>query len=66
MKGNITVIGIGKSSNNEGVRDGAVVNINSVVDRLMNLLELRRSAYREVRLLFRVSGKDVQRLIKKV
>ena len=61
-KGNITVIGIGKSSNNEGVRDGAVVNINSVVESINESIRTAEiQAGREVRSVYLgVSGKDVQ------
>lgn len=60
--GNIAVIGLGKSKTNEGVRNGVVVNINSVVESITEAItDAEMQAGREIKNVFvAVSGKDVK------
>lgn len=60
--GSISVIGIGRSKNNDGVRNGVVININSVVESLgESINEAEMQAGREIRSVYvGVSGKDVE------
>lgn len=60
--GATSVIGIGRSKNNDGVKNGVVVNINSVVESLNEAIsEAEMQAGREIRSVFvGVSGKDVE------
>ncbi len=60
--GSTTIIGIGKSKNNDGVKNGVVVNINAVVEALNeSISEAEMQAGREIKSVYvGVSGKDVE------